>query len=109
MKQAVIAALVCFNAALLLALMFGPGTPRADAQVYRGGTDYIMVSGRIGTDSEALYIVDLAQRRLVGLRYDRQNKRMQRIRPRDLTNDFRRETEPAPVPRGSRSGGRRTR
>ena len=106
MKKAVIVTLACVNAALLLALMFGPGSPRADAQVYRGGTDYIMVAGRIGTDLEALYIVDLAQRRLLGMRYDRNTKQMRPIRGRRLENDFRRETEERPAPRGSRSGGR---
>ena len=106
MKKAAIIALVCVNAALLLALMFGPGSPRANAQVYRGGADYLMITGRIGQDLEAAYLLDLAQRRLIGLRYDRTEKRMLPIRGRRLENDFRRSAPEKPTMPGRRSRGR---
>lgn len=90
MKKALIVTLVCINALLLLALVFGPGTSTAEAQVQRGGADYIMVTGQIGTSTDAVYIVDLGKRRLLGLKYDKTNKQLLPIRGRRLRNDFRR-------------------
>lgn len=95
MKKPLIVALVCINAALLLALAIGPGTDKADAQVVRGGSDYMMVTGQIGTSWDAIYVVDLGLRRLLGLRYDRTRKQLLLIRGRRLANDFRR-TQPQP-------------
>lgn len=90
MKKPLIIGLVCINVLLVAALVFTAGTPRANAQVYRGGADYLMVSGHVGTDWDAVYILDLGGRKLLGLRYDKTRKQMMPIRGRELNNDFRR-------------------
>jgi len=90
MKKAVIVTLVCVNAALLAALVLGAGAPKAEAQVFRGGADYLMMTGHIGTDWDAVYIIDLAQRRLAAWQFNKTRKRLVAIGVRDLKNDFRR-------------------
>ena len=71
MKQIIIVALVCLNVSLLVALVFGIGTPAAEAQVIGGGTNYIMITGDIRQDYDAIYIVDLGKRQLAGLKFDK--------------------------------------
>ena len=99
MKNAVLVALICLNAALAVALAAEALAPPANAQVIGGGTSYLMVTGRVGSNFEAVYVLDLASRRLVGLRYDR-NRRpspgMVVIGPvggRPLKRDFGRDRE----------------
>ena len=91
MKRAAIVVLTCINVALLLALMWGSTVPRVNAQqpgVF--GKDYIMVTGlHPGTNTEALYILDLAQARLAALRYDPAKERLFAFGARDLKDDFR--------------------
>ena len=89
MKKTLIVTLACVNVALLGALVLGTATPTADAQVFGGGRDYLMLTANIGTDNDAVYIIDLATRRMLTWRYDRTNKRLAPFRGRDLTNDFR--------------------
>ena len=90
MKKALIVALVCVNVALLAALVLTAGASKANAQAYRGAADYLMVSGKIGTDWEAVYLLDLGRRRLLGFRFDKTSQQMLPIRGRILANDFRR-------------------
>ena len=91
MRTVIIVVLVCINVALLLALMLGSAhTPRAHGQVIRGGSDYIMVSGKIRTNDDAVYVIDLRTRRMAGVRYDKPNRRLIIIPGRDLGRDFRR-------------------
>ena len=95
MKRTLIVVLVCANLALLVALLFGPAAPRAEAQVARGGVDYLMVTGQIGSDWDGVYILDLGSRRLLAMRWDKTKKQMLPIRGRRLRNDFGR-TQPRP-------------
>jgi hypothetical protein len=88
MKRTLIVVLVSVNLALLVALVFGPASPRADAQVIGGGADYLMVTGQIGTNWDGVYIVDLDTRRMLSMRWDRTRKQMVPIRGRQLRTDF---------------------
>ena len=88
MKRKLIAALVCINVGLLLALVLGVGTHRAEAQVIGGGTDYLVVTGQIGSDWDAVYIIDLRQRLLAALRWDKTHKRLTAFRGRPMLRDF---------------------
>ena len=92
MKQAIIVALVCLNASLLVALVFGAGTPAANAQVIGGGSNYIMLTGDIREDYDAVYILDLGKRRLAALKFDkRRGLEKGRLIPsgtRELPRDF---------------------
>ena len=95
MKKMLIIALVCVNIVLLLALVFGTANiPQANAQPRRGGgTDYLMITGDIGSDYEAVYIIDLAQRRLRGVKFDRSRKRLVPMQGRELESDFSRRSK----------------
>ncbi len=90
MKRIVIIAMVCVNATLLIALVLGAGTPEATAQVIGGGTDYMTVTAKIGSSYQALYIIEMAQQRLVALKFDKTRKRLVPMgSARELTKDFR--------------------
>ena len=89
MKHFLIVALICINAALVVGLVFGAANERAYGQVL--GANYLIITGEIGDDYEAVWILSLADRRLAGLKMDRTKKRMVGIGPqrgRDLTRDF---------------------
>jgi hypothetical protein len=88
MKKALIVALVCINAALLLALVLGYGTPPAKAQVAGGATDYLMVTGRLIGEADAVYIIDLAKRRMAAWRFDKTNNKMVPMSGHELKRDF---------------------
>ncbi|MDY7009814.1 MAG: hypothetical protein SVV80_03590 [Planctomycetota bacterium] len=94
MKQAIIVALVCLNAALVVALVFGTGTQAADAQVIGGGTNYILITGDIREDYDAVYILDLGKRRLAAMRFDKSKGiakgRLVPAGTRELLRDFER-------------------
>lgn len=93
MKKTVIIALVCVNVALLASLMLWATTPKANAQVLRGGADYLLMTGHIGSDWDAVYIIDMGSRRLLAWQFDKTKKRLVPIRGRQLKNDFRRRSE----------------
>jgi len=88
MKKKLIVALVCLNAALLLALMLGSNAQPAKAQALRGGADYLLVTGKIGTTTDAVYVIDLAGRKLAAWRFDKTRKRPVQYKGRDLVKDF---------------------
>jgi len=89
MKKALLVALVCINVAVLVALV-GVNLRRADAQVSRGGSDYIMVTGKIEAAFDAIFVVDLKSRRLAAWRFDRTAKRLVPYKGRQLESDFKR-------------------
>jgi len=88
MKRGIILALVCLNAALIVALVFGTTSRPAYGQVT--GADYILMTGNISGDYDAVYVLDLATRRLGAWRFDRTRKRLIQGRGRELARDFRR-------------------
>ncbi len=97
MKQVIIVALVCLNASLLVALVFGIGTPPAKAQVIGGGTNYIMITGDIRQDYDAIYIMDLGKRKLAALKFDKKGGlrkgKLVMSGIRDLSRDFGKTTD----------------
>ena len=89
MKRILIVSLVCINVVLLGALLFEAAAPRADAQVIGGGTDYIVLTGHVGTDWDAVYVIDLASRRLAAWRLEKSRRpRLVAFGVRELTADF---------------------
>jgi len=93
MKNVLVVALMCLNAALLVVLIAGVATEEAHGQVF--GTNYVVVTGNIRADYDAVYVIDLARRKLAAWRFDTEQKpaRLVCITPgggRDLTRDFRR-------------------
>ena len=108
MKKALITILICLNVALLAALVGGMFVPKADAQVYRGASDYLMISGQMTSSTQNVYVIDLARRRLEGWRWDKTHRRMSQLRGRNLRTDFKRdsEEEPGDKPRPGRRSRR---
>ena len=88
MRKALIVALVCLNVVLVAALL-AVNVRRAEAQHLRGGNDFIMITGRIESSFDAVYVIDLKTRRLAGWRWDRTAKRLIPYKGRTLTQDFR--------------------
>jgi hypothetical protein len=88
MKKALIVALVCLNVALVAALL-AVSTNRAEAQTLRGGNDYIMMTGRIEANFDAVYVIDMKTRRLAAWRFDRTNRKLVPYKGRVLDSDFR--------------------
>ena len=91
MKRVLIVTLVCVNLGLLATLMLGTATPKASAQAFRGGTDYLLMTGAIRSDYDAVYVIDLGKRRLLAWKLDRTKKSLVPNRGRDLRNDFERQ------------------
>jgi len=89
MKKALIAALVCINI-LLVAVLINANAPTAKAQTERGANNYLMVTGRTESGYDAVYVLDLKTRKLLGFRYDRNAKRLVPYRGRVMTDDFKR-------------------
>jgi hypothetical protein len=88
MKRALILGLVGLNIVLLAALTFAPDPPKAYGQAVRHATDYLVVTGHYENDYDALYIIDLAKRKMCYFLFDRVNKRMQPYALRRLRVDF---------------------
>jgi len=89
MKQFLLVALICLNAALVVTLVFGATAERAYGQAM--GSNYLVITGHINTDHDAVWILSLAERRLSGLRWNKTTKRLAAIGPsggRDLRRDF---------------------
>jgi hypothetical protein len=88
MKKTIIVVLLCLNIALLAGLLFTAATQQANAQVVRGGSDYLTVSGQVPTNVGVTYILDMSTRKLTGLRWDVSSSRLVPLRGRLLMNDF---------------------
>jgi hypothetical protein len=91
-KRALIVLLVGVNLVLLATLILATWhLPAANAQPAPLGQNYVMVSGKINDQSDALYVVDVSQRRLHAFipNRDINNRRMFYAGYRDLQRDFR--------------------
>jgi len=89
MKKAIIAILVCVNVALLLALMLGKSVP--EARAYPGSVmpnNTIMITGHIREDDDALYVLDLATKRLAAWEFDITKKQLRPLGVRRLSTDI---------------------
>lgn len=89
MKRIIIVGLIFVNVALAGALLLGMATQPAKAQVAGGANDYVVITGHIGTDWDALYILDLGSRKLGVWEFTKQDRRLKMIaQPQDLVRDF---------------------
>ena len=90
MKRIAIVALIGVNVALLLALVLGAGVPKAHAQDDYFLANYMMATGQqLGGNTEALYIVDVTQQRMLAFRFNRPKMRLVNVGVRDFKKDFR--------------------
>lgn len=90
MKRAIIVALLCLNVALLAAVAIR-STPKAPAQAYRGGTDYLLITSKLGENWDGVFIIDMGKRRMQAWKFDQTSKKLVALRgSRDLKSDFRR-------------------
>lgn len=87
MKRILIVVLILINLAMLGLLVAGGAKGQA-VTALRGG-NYIMFTARAGSDSGAVYIVDLATENMTAWRLDGQTRRLIPHRTRNLTVDFR--------------------
>jgi len=87
MKKALIVALVCINI-LLVAMLINSNATKAQAQTERGANDFVMVTGRVESGFEGVYVLDLKTRKLGAWRYDRNVKKLVPYTGRSLTTDF---------------------
>ncbi len=90
MKNLVLILLIAINLLLAGILIYKTiDLPQAKAQPIGLSGNYLMVSGAIlGTKSDAVYIVDLEQRKLHALHYERSTRRVTHQGTRDLTQDL---------------------
>ena len=88
MKKALIVALICVNVAMLLTLMVGYGAGTAKAQIITGPS-YLMVTGAKNAGSDGVYLLDLANHKLLAMKFNTTNKQMEPYMLRDLKRDFR--------------------
>ena len=88
MKKTAIIALVGINV-VLLALVIGRALPQAEAQTFRGASNYMIMTGQVENDYDAIFVLNLSKRSLKGWQLDRTTKRLTAMRgDRDLTKDF---------------------
>jgi hypothetical protein len=89
-KHTWLSLLLCLNLILLTALVLCAYSPPA---AYAQGTslagDYMVVAGEVQDQHDALYIIDLRNRLLHVLYFERGTKRLRYAATRDLEQDFR--------------------
>ena len=90
MKKLLIVVLICLNGAMLAALLTGTAANTARGQVASGATDYLIVSGSTQVGYDAIYVLDLEKKRLMGWRLDATTSALKSIAGRDLKADFQR-------------------
>ena len=89
MKKALIAALIFINVGLLAWLLVKVGTGEAQAlpgEILR--SNYIMITGHIREDDDALYVLDLATKRLAAWQFDITKKQLRPLGVRRLSTDI---------------------
>lgn len=88
MKQVMIVALVCLNIALVAALVYSVNEPVANAQA-RGNADYMLVTGKMDYNTDAVFVFDLVQQKLLAFEPDyNKNFHVQILAGRNLKGDF---------------------
>ena len=97
MKRRIVILLLCINAALLAALIWSATERPAYGQAL--GTDYVVVTGHVGVEWDAVYVLDLAKRRLAAFGVDKTRMRVRAfVGWRDLVRDFQRPRTVTPTP-----------
>ncbi len=92
MKKLLMIGLICLNAVLVVALTYGPTSRKAKGQMMMG-SGYLVMTGQIKEDYDALWIIDLRGRKLAALKFNKSKKKLEGIAPaggRDLARDFNR-------------------
>ena len=86
-KRAILVALVIVNLGLLVGLVEA-NLPPAQATVFKT-TNYVVVTGKVSSSLDALYVIDLASQQMAAFTWDKTAKRMRAIgRRRELNEDF---------------------
>ncbi len=89
-KSAWLAALICLNLVLITALVVCGAPPRAAAAQGAGmAGNYLVISGRVQNEFDALYLLDGRERALHVLFFPKGSHELQYVGPRDLERDFR--------------------
>ncbi len=86
-----LALLICLNLALLGGIIFVTAPPRTAAAQTAGGLadNYLMVTGQIQSDYEALYVLDMKERMLHTFLFRRGTRDLDYAGYRLLEQDFR--------------------
>ena len=84
MRSILLVALVVLNVALLAALWATPARAQFDA----AESPYVMFTGRWQGGSDAVYVLHLDRRELMGWRFDQASRRLVPLRRRPLAPDF---------------------
>lgn len=88
MKRSLIALLICINVGLLAALVWIESTPAAHAQGY-AANNFAVVTGKLtGTNTDAIYVLDLNNSQLLGLHVNARGGVEVIPGLRDLKKDF---------------------
>ena len=85
MKRIVIILLVCLNIGLIGVLLY---VSKAEAQVFGGSQNYIVVTGNVGRTDQALYIIDVQREQMLAWRFDEGRRKFVIYRGRQLKDDF---------------------
>ncbi len=89
-KNTCIALLVCLNMILLTGIaLVSTSPPAAIAQSTSLANDYLLVAGEIQDQYDGLYIIDVRNRMLHALYFDRGRRGLRYAGSRDLEQDFR--------------------
>jgi len=89
-RNTIIVILVGINLFLLAGILLAISSPPvAMAQRVGGAGNYLVVTGQVQDGYDALYLIDLSQRRLHAATVNRNNKRIEFQDMRDLSLDFR--------------------
>jgi hypothetical protein len=85
-----LALLVCINVMLLAAIVLCGTTPRTAVAQSGGLADnYLMISGQIQSDRDALYVLDMQTRALHAFAFTRGTRELEWAGSRLLEQDFR--------------------
>ena len=96
-KPTCVSLLICLNLMLLTGIVLvSYSPPAALAQGTSLANDYMVVAGEIQNEYDALYIVDLRNRLMHVLYFEKGRKILQYAGGRDLEQDFRNNREVAP-------------
>jgi hypothetical protein len=90
-RQSWLALLVCVNLVLLTGIVLASYSPPAAlAQGVGLSGNYLAVAGEIQSDFDALYLLDVRNKRLHTFYYDKSTRQLAYAGNRDLERDFRR-------------------
>ena len=62
--------------------------PPAEAQIVGGGADYLVMTGAIAKNYDALYVLDLSTRQIAAWQFDKKNNALKLVGRRSLLRDF---------------------